>query len=336
LEELGCLVQTFYYNRSNAQQQISRVRKQIFARMRLPASFIPDWLRQLAWVWFGLQIGYRLEQEAQLFKPDLVLVLKGEWLLPRTLRSLKRSTAAMLATWWVDNPVLFDERHRWLVFPRCVPIYDHCFVFDYAYFDWLRRFGARNITFLPCAADPTLYRPEVLTADQRCRLESTVCLIGAFYPVRGQIVESLQNMQGLAVWGPGWERFFSKWKENDPRRVWRGAWLPPAELSRAYQASKISFNTHHPQTKRGGLNTRAFEIPASGAFQLMDYVAEMETLLIPGKEVLCFRSPAEAVELTREFIDDAETRSRIARAGYERVLSEHTYRHRMQRLLASI
>ena len=336
LQELGCLVQVFYYYRNRAQQQMSPVLKQVLQRMRLSEFSLSNWVKQLLKIWLGWQVGQCLIQEAVLFQPDVVLVLKGEILLPSTLHALKHRTGAVIATWWVDSPLLFNDRYRWLVFPRCAPLYDHCFIFDYAYFEPLRRMGAQQITFLPCAADPKLYHPETLASGERCHLESTVCLIGLFHPARGEIVENLLSQPGLAIWGPGWDKFFGKRQERLVHKIWRGIGLPPAEINKVYQTSAIAINTHHPQTQRGGLNSRAFEIPASGAFELMDYVNEMESLLLPGREVACFHSPAEVATLVRDLLGDPETRGRIARAGHECVLAEHTYRHRMQRVLASL
>ena len=84
-------------------------------------------------------------------------------------------------------------------------------------------------------------------------------------------------------------------------------------------------NTHGPQTKLGGLNMRAFEVPACGAFQLMDYVPEMEALLQPGHDVADCRTPHEGGTLARAYLADPEARQRITREGHARVRpSTHT------------
>jgi spore maturation protein CgeB len=68
----------------------------------------------------------------------------------------------------------------------------------------------------------------------------------------------------------------------------------------------------------------------------MDYVPEMEDLLKPGEEVIVYRSPAEGATLAKEFIKDPGARDKIAHAGYERVMAEHTYTHRMKTILDNI
>jgi len=81
---------------------------------------------------------------------------------------------------------------------------------------------------------------------------------------------------------------------------------------------------------------RAFETSAAGVVQLMDYVPEMEPLLSPGREVVCFSSQTEVRDLIRELLIDQELRRRIASAAQERVLDEHTFFHRMGQVLRTL
>ncbi|GBL18643.1 hypothetical protein EMGBS3_03490 [Anaerolineaceae bacterium] len=175
--------------------------------------------------------------------------------------------------------------------------------------------GARKISFLPCACDPALYHPEPAELVRRSSLESSICLIGTFSPARGVMLESLAGIDNIAIWGPGWQPTLKQLRGKLAHNIFRGEGLPPGQVSHAYQSAPIVVNTHGPQTKLGGLNTRAFEVPACGAFQLMDYVPEMEALLQPGHDVAVYRTPQEAGTLAREYLADPEARQRIARQG---------------------
>jgi spore maturation protein CgeB len=295
---------------------------------------MPSRVRHLFWHYVGWKVGYIIRQEVATYHPDLVLVLKGEMILANTLRTLKNmNNAPRLATWWVDNPLLYDEQVPWPIFPSCVPIYDHVFMFDYAYFASLHELGAKQITFLPCACDPELYHPAPPQVIARSGLQSSVCFIASFYPRRGDLLASMLNIPGLALWGPGWEKYLADTKSQ---AIFRGSTLPPSSVSVAYQASSIVLNSHHPQTKIAGLNTRAFEAPACGAFQIMDYIPQMESMLTPGKEVVVYRSPSEAASLVRDFVNNRTELQRIAHIGRQRVLEEHTYYHRMKAALSAV
>lgn len=333
LEELGCAVRTVYYNRSAVRQGIGGLRRWCAKRLDWQLPGTPPFVQELVARWICARQHREMIGAAQLFRPDLVLILKGESLRPATLWELKGSTGATIAAWWVDHPFMNAETRRsWHHVPGCVPVYDHCFVFDRSYEEPLRAAGGRSISFLPCAADQGVYRPQAVTDDERARYGTLVSLVGVYSGHRARIVETVSRETGLGVWGPRWREFLAA-RNGGHTQVFRGESLLPAEACKVYNAGAVNLNTHHLQSRRGGLNTRAFEIPAAGAFELTDYVPEMESLLEPGREVAVYRSPEEAADLARFYVKAEDQRRRIAEAGYRRVLAEHTYRHRMQTLL---
>lgn len=275
-------------------------------------------------------------QAARAFRPDLVLILKGESFRAEVLQELKAATGAALAVWWVDHPFMnVETRQSWDYVPRCVPFYDHCFVFDHAYESPLREAGARAVCFLPCAADPNLFHPQTLMEAERKTYGAGISLIGVYSTGRERTVAAVSQEPGFGVWGPGWNGYFSGRPFVGLRTV-RGEMLVPSEACKVYNASLINLNSHHAQTQRAGLNTRAFEILAAGGFELTDYVPEMESLLEPDREVAVYRSPEEARDRARYFIKAEPERRRISEAGHKRVLAEHTYRHRMITLLDTL
>ena len=53
----------------------------------------------------------------------------------------------------------------------------------------------------------------------------------------------------------------------------------------------------------------------------------------PGREALVYGGPQEIPDLVARCLGDAELRQRVGRAARERILAEHTYEHRLSRLL---
>ncbi|GDX67789.1 hypothetical protein LBMAG37_09430 [Anaerolineae bacterium] len=334
---LGCEVQVFYYNQTASRQAAARTRTRLLQKLSGVALQTPNLVRQLLWILTGGQLHTQLMYAVRAARPELVLVLKGETILPATLRAIKRpANAPLLAAWYYDNPFVFNDRDPYWLVPSGLPTFDRSFVFDRGYFPQLQARGARKISFLPAACDPALFHPEPPELVRSSRLASSICFIGTFSPARGVMLESLAGIDNIAIWGPGWQPTLKQLRGKLAHNIFRGEGLPPGQVSHAYQSAPIVVNTHGPQTKLGGLNMRAFEVPACGAFQLMDYVPEMEALLQPGHDVAVYRTPQEAGTLAREYLADPEARQRIARQGHARVLAEHTYRHRMQTLLAAL
>ena len=334
---LGCEAQVFYYNQTAGRQAASRTRAYLAQKFAGVALHTPNPLRQLLWMLNGRQLHTQLIAAVRAAQPELVLVLKGETILPATLRAIKHPAGApLLAAWYYDNPFVFNERDPYWLVPYGLPVYDHSFVFDRGYFPELTARGARRITFLPSACDPAMYHPAPAEVARHSGLASTICFICTFTPARGVMLAEIGGLDNTAIWGPGWQPTLKQLRGKLAPNIFRGEGLPPAQVSLAYQAASIVINTHGSQTRLGGLNTRAFEVPASGAFQLMDYVPEMEPLLQPGHDVAVYRTPQEAGAVARDYLADPEARQRIARQGHERVMAEHTYKHRLQTLLAAL
>jgi len=333
LKGCGLEVEVFYYNRP----YFHKVIKQVSSDLGIKYNELHFWIRQLHWIVMGLQIGRLLYDAVIRFQPDLIIVLKGELILPTTIRKLKHlKNRPTIVAWWVDNPVLYGERHRWWVFPYCVPLFDKFYIFDYSYIEVLKKMGAKDVIFLPCAADPAHYHPVDITEEHLRNFASSVCFVASFYKSRGDLLAPFIDIPGIGIWGGGWKQYLQDIGREDMFHIVRAQSLSMEDVNIAYQAAKVVLNSHHTQTKRAGLNTRTFEVLASGGMELTDYVEEMESLLTPGEDVVVYRSPEEGAQLAMHLISDESTRKRIAHSGHERVMSEHTYDHRVRTILNTL
>lgn len=84
------------------------------------------------------------------------------------------------------------------------------------------------------------------------------------------------------------------------------------------------------------LKARNFEIPLAGGFQLTNYVPCLERYLAIGDEVAIYSTPEECAGQIRYYQAEAVKRKQIAASGHLRSLTEHTYRHRLEKILKAI
>ncbi|MBI4847512.1 MAG: glycosyltransferase [Nitrospirae bacterium] len=112
--------------------------------------------------------------------------------------------------------------------------------------------------------------------------------------------------------------------------------LPPLnyykELPRFYNACKINFNATSLQM-REAVNQRVFDVPSCGAFLLTDYQKSLDGLFDIGNEIVVYKHKDEIPGLVKFYLGHSEKRDEIARRGRERVLKEHTYKHRIGNLI---
>ena len=74
--------------------------------------------------------------------------------------------------------------------------------------------------------------------------------------------------------------------------------------------------------------------PLSGGFILTDFKEQLAEVLEPGREVVCYHQPEEIPDLVRFYLAHPGDREKIILRARARVLQEHTYRHRLQEMLA--
>ena len=264
-------------------------------------------------------------------RPDLILVLWGETFTADFLHKLKSQVRSKLVTWWTDDPFRKPV-------DAILPFYDLFFIFDRSYIPRLRREGASQVHFLPCACDETVYYPRPLHPSDKAHYGSEIALVTWYRPDHRLPILTALSRYNLKVWGRGWTSPEARRSLNgiDQRILQIDRFVPDHVAAKIYNAAQIGLNIHSIQTHQAGLNTRSFELLATGAFQLVDAIPGMEELLTPGKEVVAYHSPDEAAELAGYYLQHPENQKTIAACGRKRVLREHTYLHRMQTLLKAV
>ena len=100
-----------------------------------------------------------------------------------------------------------------------------------------------------------------------------------------------------------------------------------------YARHRASLNIH-AEVLRCGTNMRTFECAGYGIPQLVEYRPGLETFFEPEREILVYHDVEELPRLALRLLEDPKAGAMAERARH-RALAEHTYAHRVQRLLAS-
>lgn len=263
--------------------------------------------------------------------PDVVLALAQAPLTSVVLEHLRRKKF-VCAMWFVEN-------YRHLTYwQQLATSYDYWFVIQReSCRDALRQAGARDVVYVPMAADPLVHRPIELSAEEREEFGSDLSFVGAGYANRRTVLPKLI--------APGWtfKLWGNEWDGADALRgvLQRGgARIDTATCMKVFNASRINLNLHSwtgssldPQADF--VNPRTFELAACGAFQLVDYRMLLPELF-SGDEVVSFKAAEELPSLIRRWLGDADGREAAALEARRRVLAEHTYVHRMREILSHI
>ena len=105
------------------------------------------------------------------------------------------------------------------------------------------------------------------------------------------------------------------------------------DMYRALARSRITLNRHIDVAENYANNMRLYEATGVGSMLLTDRKDNLNKLFEIGKEVVAYSSKEEAAELVQHYLEHPQEAEKIAKAGQERTLREHTYAHRMQELV---
>jgi len=279
---------------------------------------------------FIVRMNEEFFSKATTVRLDLILIIKGEIILPESLLYIKRELDVPIVTWWMDDPLF--EWHEDLPVPRenihnSLKLFDHFFVFDSYHIPRLNRLGARNVYWLPLAADPDEYSHLPLSNTELSYYGSDVSFVGSAFRFRGKILVELVDDFNLKLWGGRWlNEKLKKVAVNENI-------LPPGEVSKVCNASKINLSLCHYQSVFGP-NLRVFEVLASGGFLIAENLADLHKLFKVGEEMVCYESSIyDLKDKIKYYLDYPEEQKAIAEAGHKRVIENHTYLHRMKELL---
>lgn len=105
------------------------------------------------------------------------------------------------------------------------------------------------------------------------------------------------------------------------------------EMAQVFSASRLVFNN----AVNNDLNMRFFEVLSTGALLLSDMArgSGQAELFMDGEEYACYHD-ANLQDMARFYLENEELRERIARRGQRLVHAAHTYRHRVEDMLAVV
>lgn len=258
------------------------------------------------------------------FKPDLVFALAQSPVAPPLLQALK-AEVPLVAYWFVED---FQVLTYW---QDLAPEVDVFFTLQKEpFFSELKNRGVKNFSCLPLAADLEAYRPLELSPEERRRFGAALAFVGAGYYNRRRFFQGLTDFD-FKIWG-------SEWDLNSPLGPCiqnRAARVSEEDSVKIFNASRINLNLHSSPVHAGinpegdYLNPRVFDLAACGAFQLVDWRAQLPEFFTSGKELATFTSLAEAREKILYYLAHEDERRCLAAAARERVMKEHTYARRL-------
>jgi len=201
--------------------------------------------------------------------------------------------------------------------------------------------GYKHHTLL-LAADKTLIFPEY---DDQFR--AAVSYVGTYLPDKKAFIEEyvlpLKKKYDLKLYGQDWSQldrhlgFLQKVGQYLNIPGLRSLQKPKLQLEderRIYSSSSVLINIHEEyQKKYGDINERTFKVLCSGGLLVSDNVPTLSKYFTVGKELVIAQSRDDWFEKIEYYVAHPSEGKKIGQAGRKKVLSKHTYHHRVEQIL---
>lgn len=270
-------------------------------------------------------------------RPDLLIALDAMD-IPLEQIDAVRQLGIQTAVWLTDDPYYTDMT------VAMAPHYDHIFTLELNCVELYRQLGCSSVHYLPFAAHATQYFPLTTPAPVRREVSFTGSAywnrVHFFNPILPQLMARKIQING--IW---WDRIPEYQAYGE--KIELGKWMSPKETNESYNGTKIVINLHRSHEddsvnnnalKIPGVspNPRTFEIAASTTLQLTDAREDLARFYKAGEEIETYCSQQELLEKIEFYLTHEKERRNIALRGLERTLKEHTYGHRLDRMLSII
>jgi hypothetical protein len=293
--------------------------------------------RELIWRWVTPRWRRHLDRLVERERPDAIVVFTVPMSHLRGIPShLRERYSIPIAFYDGDVPMSLpefggmDTGFNW--YHDADPgEYDLLFSNSEGGLDRLIELGARRAEAIFWAADPEFFAP------QPVEKELDVFFYGYGDKFRGEWVEAMvgepSRVLADADFGLGGRDF-----RADVGRARLLGDIPFNMFASAISAARVNLciTRRSHATVYASSSCRPFELASAGAAIVSNPYAGIERWFEPGSELLVVHSAEEAVDAYRELLTDGAQAAELGRRARERVLDEHTYRHRARQLLETL
>jgi spore maturation protein CgeB len=273
-------------------------------------------------------------------QPDLMFVcLYREEVFPQTIEYITKKTKTVTYHWFCDDHYRFESFSR-----LYAPFFDYVSTTDADSLHKYKSIGCKNVILTQWACNTQQYKKL-----NKCTKKYGVTFVGQPHSNRRAIINYLRkNKIKVQTFGFGWAatnpvaKFGYSLSLKSSWLAWAGVfYMNKAKLTRVTQPqmikifnqTKINLNLCNAYNETfSQIKGRVFEIPGCGGLLMTDNVNHLQKYYTPNKEIIVYDDLDDLVKKINYYLAHPVERERIALAGYQRTIREHTYFHRFRQM----
>lgn len=258
------------------------------------------------------------------FRPDVLLVYKGAFVLPDTLH-FARANGCRPVLFYPDVSTTTHGPH----IPACIPIYDMVYTTKtFGITDMRVKYGARNAEFIPHGFDPDIHRPFAhIGSNERQIFGCDASFIGTWSPKKEKwlayVMEHMPSLH-LKIWGDQWNKATAPAIQSSIQ----GKPITGDLYALAIQCSTINLGILSEKVSGASsgdlITSRTFHITGASGFMLHERNEESVLYYREEEEAGFFDGPEELTKQIAHYLAHTADRERIRLAGHRRALADHS------------
>lgn len=257
--------------------------------------------------------------------PVGLVIVCHDFLWPNEIQELKRRTKATLVLWFPDSMATIGRG----LFMNAG--FDALFFKDPYLVRVLDGVVQAGVYYLPeCFSEHRHQFPSGAN-EKDSTYACDVAIVGNLHSYRVAFFNQLSQYD-VKLWGnfaPPWLPLGHVRSMHQNRAVFY------EEKAKAFRGGKIVVNNLF-YAEVWGVNVRTFEAAGAGAFQMVDWRPGLSQLFSIGSEIITFRGMNDLKAKIDYWLPRSDERRAIGMAAMRRAHAEHTYRHRLELLLATM
>ncbi len=258
-----------------------------------------------------------------LFKPDVLFIYKGAFVVPQTLHYAKKKNCRLVLFY----PDVSMTAHGGYL-PQDIPLYELVFTTKtFGIRDLKDTFGVSNTIFIPHGFDPDIHRMLNISEKDKQTFGCDVSFIGTYSPKKEQLLAVVRKAIpdiNLKIWGNQWSR------SSEPvlKDCIQHTAVSGDMYAIAIQCSKINLGILSEKVSGASsgdlITSRTFHIPGSAGFLLHEKNEESVDYFMQDAEAGFFDGEEDLVAQVKKYLADDALRERVRMAGYQRALKDHS------------
>ena len=256
-------------------------------------------------------VAEQLKKRIQKFSPDLIFFVSC-FFMPQECFDILDSFPNIPKIGWAGDA--FGEKQR-----NKANKLSALFCSDTGYLEITKGWSCQSF-FLPLCVNESVFKNEHILRTE------PPFFVGVGNEKRIPYLSAIQDK--IVIYGAGWP--MDKLSQHEVHNKKISHQIVHGFINRTVAPINLTFS----KNIINGLNFRIFEVSACGGLIIVNDSKDLERCYRIGEEAVVYKTPEDLNNLVHDIIQHPDKYQKIAEAGYQRTLKEHTYRKRMEQMLA--